>query len=60
MQDLDKDDYIPEPFTKGEVDEVYAVYKQELEVKKVKDKAKTKKLRDLGFVEGETGGDVLL
>ncbi|KAF2154212.1 Sm-like ribonucleoprotein [Myriangium duriaei CBS 260.36] len=58
--DLDKDDHIPEPYTKGDVDEVYALYKQETDAKKVKDKSKQKAMKDLGFVEGETGADVLL
>lgn len=35
------------------------MYKQELDDKKAKDRAKQKKMKDLGFVEGETGGDAL-
>ena len=34
IQDLDKDDYVPEPYTKGDVDEVYALYKEESDAKK--------------------------
>lgn len=58
-QDLDKDDYVPAPYEKGDVEEVFAIYKQELDDKKAKDKAKQMKMKDLGFVEGETGGDAL-
>ncbi|TKX24062.1 U6 snRNA-associated Sm-like protein LSm1 [Elsinoe australis] len=57
--DLDKDDYVPAPYEKGDVEEVFAMYKQELDDKKAKDRAKQKKMKDLGFVEGETGGDAL-
>ncbi|KAG8627186.1 hypothetical protein KVT40_004669 [Elsinoe batatas] len=57
--DLDKDDYVPEPYEKGHVDEVFAVYRQELDEKRAKDKAKLKKMKAMGFVDGETGGDAL-
>ncbi|GAM84589.1 hypothetical protein ANO11243_025850 [Dothideomycetidae sp. 11243] len=58
-QDLDKDDYIPPQYTKGDVDEVYSAYKEETEAKKLKDKSKQRAMKGLGFVEGETGADIL-
>lgn len=58
-QDLDKDDYVPEPYKKGDVDEVYTLYKQESEAKKAKDKSKLKAMTGLGFVDGETGAEGL-
>lgn len=57
--DLDKDDYIPPQYTKGDVDEVYSAYKEETEAKKLKDKSKQRAMKGLGFVEGETGADIL-
>lgn len=59
MQDLDKDEHVPEPYTKGDVDEVYTLYKQESEARKKKDKAKLKAMTGLGFVDGETGAEGL-
>lgn len=56
---MDKDDHVPEPFQKADIEEVFALYRQEIEEKKIKDKAKFKQLNALGFVEGETGGDAL-
>ncbi|KAI9820589.1 MAG: SM-like, degradation of cytoplasmic mRNAs and positively regulates transcription initiation [Pycnora praestabilis] len=57
--DLDEDDYIPEPFQKAPVEQVFALQKKEQESRKRSDKAKHQKLQQLGF-EGESTGEVLL
>ncbi|KAI9879418.1 MAG: SM-like, degradation of cytoplasmic mRNAs and positively regulates transcription initiation [Pleopsidium flavum] len=57
--DLDKDDYIPEPYRKASAEEVHALHKQEIQDRKQSDKFKHKKLQELGF-EGEHTGEVLL
>ncbi|KAF4550208.1 Hypothetical protein D9617_18g033990 [Elsinoe fawcettii] len=57
--DLDKDDYVPAPFEKADIEEVFAIHKQETAAKQAKDKAKSKQMKALGFVEGETGGDAM-
>lgn len=57
-QDLDKDDYIPEPFQKVSAEEVHALVVQEKEEKKKSDKIKAKKLQKLGF-EPEHAGEVI-
>ncbi|KAI9793022.1 MAG: SM-like, degradation of cytoplasmic mRNAs and positively regulates transcription initiation [Piccolia ochrophora] len=56
--DLDKDDYIPEPFEQAPADKVFALQKAEQEERKRASKTKTHKLRAFGF-EGESAGEVL-
>ncbi|KAI9888649.1 MAG: SM-like, degradation of cytoplasmic mRNAs and positively regulates transcription initiation [Vezdaea aestivalis] len=56
--DLDKDDYVPEPFTSAPVEQVLALQKKEQERKKKSLKAKVSKLQTLGF-EGEASTDMM-
>ncbi|KAB2579782.1 U6 snRNA-associated Sm-like protein LSm1 [Lasiodiplodia hormozganensis] len=57
--DLDKDDYIPEPFQQAPAEQVFALQKQEIEERKKKDKLRRKHLRGHGF-EGEHTGEAVL
>ncbi|KAK4956984.1 hypothetical protein LTR66_013294 [Elasticomyces elasticus] len=57
--DLDKDDYIPPPFKKAPVEEVFLLKKRELEETKRTDKVKQRKLAALGF-EAEQSGEAIL
>ena len=58
LQDLDKDDYIPEPYRKVSPEEVHALtVKMNIE-KKETDKVRAKKLQKLGF-EVEHNGEIL-
>lgn len=58
-QDLDKDDYVPEPFQQAPVEKVFALKKEEDASKKKADKSKQKKLAALGF-ESEHQGEAIL
>jgi U6 snRNA-associated Sm-like protein LSm1 len=58
-QDLDKDDYVPEPYQEAPVELVLSIQKKEQEEKAKKDKRRLEKLHDLGF-DGEHAGEVLL
>jgi U6 snRNA-associated Sm-like protein LSm1 len=58
-QDLDKDDYVPEPFRKATPKEVHSLSKQQAQERKIKEKVRIKKLGELGF-EVEHSGEVLL
>jgi U6 snRNA-associated Sm-like protein LSm1 len=55
--DLDKDDYIPEGYTQGPVEEVHRLAKEEKRERR--DKRKVGLLKGEGF-EGENAGEVLL
>lgn len=57
-QDLDKDDYVPEPFRKATATEVEALSLQEVQDRKISDKKKQAKLQGLGF-EVEHAGEIL-
>ncbi|EOD44681.1 putative small nuclear ribonucleo protein [Neofusicoccum parvum UCRNP2] len=57
--DLDKDDYIPEPFEQAPVEQVFALQKQEIEERKKRDKLRRKNLQAHGF-EGEHSGEAIL
>ncbi|KAK4984559.1 hypothetical protein LTR50_006523 [Elasticomyces elasticus] len=57
--DLDKDDYIPPPFKKAPVEEVFLLKKRELEETKRTDMVKQRKLAALGF-EAEQSGEAIL
>ncbi|MCJ1264192.1 SM-like, degradation of cytoplasmic mRNAs and positively regulates transcription initiation, partial [Lobaria immixta] len=57
--DLDKDDYIPEPFRKATAEEVHALSRQEAQERKRSDKTRQVKLQELGF-EIEHAGEILL
>lgn len=57
-QDLDKDDYIPEPFRKVSPEEVHALTVTLNNEKKQTDKMRAKKLHQLGF-EVEHSGEIL-
>ncbi|GAB7360453.1 hypothetical protein MBLNU230_g8407t1 [Neophaeotheca triangularis] len=57
--DLDKDDYIPEPYQLGPVDKVFAMKKEADKEQAKVDKRKQKKLATMGF-EGEHAGEALL
>jgi U6 snRNA-associated Sm-like protein LSm1 len=50
--DLDKDDYIPEGFEKADIETVHKLAKEDRAKKAKKEKARQKKLFNLGF-EGE-------
>ena len=58
-QDLDKDDYIPEPYRKATAEEVHALHKKELQTRKHWDRVKQRKLQELGFEVGHTGEIIL-
>ncbi|KAF4313760.1 hypothetical protein GTA08_BOTSDO00507 [Botryosphaeria dothidea] len=57
--DLDKDDYIPEPFEQAPAEKVFALQKQEIEERKKRDKLRRKHLKTHGF-EGEHSGEAVL
>ncbi|KAL8949669.1 MAG: hypothetical protein Q9222_004249 [Ikaeria aurantiellina] len=57
-QDLDKDDYIPEPFRKATPEEVHALTKRKNQETKRSDKTRQAKLQALGF-EAEHSGEIL-
>lgn len=57
-QDLDKDDYIPEPFEQASAEKVFQLKKLEEQSRKKTDKIKQKKLAELGF-EGENSGEII-
>lgn len=59
MQDLDKDDYIPEPYQLAPVEKVFAMKKEADKEQAKVDKRKQKKLASEGF-EGENAGEALL
>ncbi|EMF17065.1 Sm-like ribonucleo protein [Sphaerulina musiva SO2202] len=56
--DLDKDDYVPEPFEQASAEKVFQLKKLEEQKRKQTDKVKQKKLAELGF-EGEHSGEVI-
>ncbi|KXS93653.1 hypothetical protein AC578_5320 [Pseudocercospora eumusae] len=56
--DLDKDDYIPEPYQLAPAEKVFELKMQQDQKRKKTDKSKLKKLAELGF-EGEHAGEVL-
>lgn len=57
--DLDKDDYVPEPFELASVEKVFALKKAEDQQRKKVDKRKSKKLAELGF-DYEAGGEGII
>ncbi|KAI4186288.1 MAG: hypothetical protein L6R41_003588 [Letrouitia leprolyta] len=57
-QDLDKDDYIPEPFRKATAEEVHALAVKKNQATKRTDKVRQARLQELGF-EAEHSGEVL-
>ena len=57
-QDLDKDDYVPEPYRQVSDNEAYEMQKQEKDDRKAADKSRAKKLHGLGF-EVEHAGETL-
>lgn len=58
MQDLDKDDYVPQPFRKVDAEELHTMQSQQKQEIKETDKKRAKRLADLGF-EMEHSGEVL-
>ncbi|KAL9008296.1 MAG: hypothetical protein Q9173_006567 [Seirophora scorigena] len=56
--DLDKDDYIPEPYRKASAEEVHALRVRRDQLSRRSDKARQMKLQELGF-EAEHSGEVL-
>ena len=58
IQDLDKDDYIPEPFRKVSAEEAHAMQIKQTQDRKQTDKVRAKKLQELGF-EVEHAGEIL-
>ncbi|KAF2214905.1 hypothetical protein CERZMDRAFT_57422 [Cercospora zeae-maydis SCOH1-5] len=56
--DLDKDDYIPEPFEQATAEKVFQLKKQEDKDRKKSDKVRHKKLAEFGF-EGENSGEII-
>jgi len=58
IQDLDKDDYIPEPYKKASPEEVHSLSIQQAAERKRTEKVKQSKLGELGF-EVEHTGEVL-
>ena len=57
--DLDKEEYIPEPFELAPVEKVFALKKGEDQERKKVDKKRHKKLAEHGF-EGEHAGEAIL
>ncbi|KAI9844573.1 MAG: SM-like, degradation of cytoplasmic mRNAs and positively regulates transcription initiation [Sclerophora amabilis] len=57
--DLDKDDYIPEPFQQASAEQVFMLQKKEQDERKRVTKRRNDRLQALGF-EGENAGEVLL
>lgn len=57
-QDLDKDDYIPEPFEQASAEKVFQLKKQEEQDRKKSDKIRQKRLAEFGF-EGENSGEII-
>ncbi|KAK3116905.1 hypothetical protein LTR53_002275 [Teratosphaeriaceae sp. CCFEE 6253] len=57
--DLDKDDYVPEPYKLAPVEKVFALKKAQDAEQKVADKKKNKRLAAEGF-EGEHAGEAIL
>ncbi|KAK1091230.1 hypothetical protein LTR48_006724 [Friedmanniomyces endolithicus] len=57
--DLDKDDYVPEPYQLAPVEKVFALKKAEDAERKIADKRKHKRLAAEGF-EGEHAGEAIL
>lgn len=57
--DLDKDDYVPEPYELAPVERVFALKKEEDEQRSKAEKRKHKKLAAQGF-EGEHAGEAIL
>lgn len=58
-QDLDKDDYMPEPYQLAPLEQVFELHKQEQAQKKKQEKSRHKKLAAYGF-EGEHAGEAIL
>ncbi|KAL8797134.1 MAG: hypothetical protein Q9195_000601 [Heterodermia aff. obscurata] len=58
-QDLDKDDYIPEPYRKASPEEVHQLHLKEMQESKSSEKTRQSKLKELGF-EVEHNGEILL
>ncbi|KAI9836903.1 MAG: hypothetical protein M1819_001068 [Sarea resinae] len=57
--DLDKDDYIPAPFERAPIEQVFALRKKEQLDRKRTDKARHAELLKLGF-EGEGAGEIIM
>ncbi|KAL8899043.1 MAG: hypothetical protein Q9207_006396 [Kuettlingeria erythrocarpa] len=56
--DLDKDDYIPEPYRKVSAEEVHTLNVRKTQASKRADKVRRSKLQELGF-EAEHNGEIL-
>ncbi|KAI4181571.1 MAG: hypothetical protein LQ346_006739 [Caloplaca aetnensis] len=56
--DLDKDDYIPEPYRKASAEEVHALTIRKTQASRRADKVRRSKLQELGF-EAEHNGEIL-
>lgn len=59
IQDLDKDEEMPEPYRLAPVQEVFELHKQEQARKKKLEKVRSRKLAAFGF-EGEIIGEGIL
>lgn len=57
--DLDRDEYVPEPYTLADVEQVRALRRQETELRKSREKREMTRLKSLGF-EGEKSGEAVL
>ena len=57
-QDLDKDDYIPEPYQEASIETVHAMQKKEREERRTKEKGKRERLLAMGF-EAEHSGEII-
>ncbi|KAL2351897.1 putative small nuclear ribonucleoprotein [Cryomyces antarcticus] len=57
--DLDKDDYIPEPYREAPVEQVFSLQRKESAERKKKDKVRQGKLAKMGF-EVEQFGEAIL
>ncbi|KAF2460349.1 hypothetical protein BDY21DRAFT_384011 [Lineolata rhizophorae] len=56
--DLDKDDYVPEPYRHASSEEVFAIRKEETEARKKKDSKRQRKLKAMGF-DAEHSGEAI-
>jgi len=58
--DLDKDEYVPEPYREAPVEKVYALKTEEDAERKRSEKSKHKKLAEMGFEGDFAGGEALI
>ncbi len=58
MQDLDKDEYVPEPYRPGAPEQVLQLHRTEADERRKRDKVRQGRLSALGF-EKEHSGEII-